>query len=59
MRVCLNDPRMEYFEWLMSHGFIQKRDEDYVELYSLSPQGLDFYHRRVSLIRETMKRMRI
>ena len=61
MRVGLNYPRfMEYFEWLTAHGFLQqKKDDDGADLYSLSPQGLDSYHRLVSWIRETMKGMRI
>ncbi|MDA4118496.1 MAG: winged helix-turn-helix domain-containing protein [Thaumarchaeota archaeon] len=61
MRVGLNYPRfMKYLEWMVSHGFVQqKKDEDGAELYSLSPQGLDAYHRLVAWIRETMKGMRI
>jgi len=60
MRGVLNYPRfMEYFEWLTSHGFLQKKEEEGAELYSLSPQGLDSYHRLVAWIRETMKGMRI
>jgi len=61
MRVGLNYPRfMEYFEWLTAQGFLQqKKDEDGADLYSLSPKGLDSYHRLVSWIRETMKGMRI
>jgi predicted transcriptional regulator len=64
LRVGLNYPRfMEYLEWLISHGFVlQKKDEESNgsgELYSLSPQGLDAYHRLVAWIRETMKGMRI
>jgi predicted transcriptional regulator len=60
MRVGLNYPRfMEYFEWLLTHRFVQRRDEDNAELYSLSPEGLDAYHRLVTWIRETMKGMRI
>lgn len=60
MRVGLNYPRfMEYFTWLTAHGFLQRKDEDGTELYSLSPQGLDAYHRLVAWIRETMKGMRI
>ncbi len=60
MRVGLNYPRfIEYLEWLVSHGLVLKKDEDGTELYSLSPQGLDAYHRLVAWIRETMKGMRI
>ena len=60
MRVGLNYPRfMDYFGWLNSHGFLQSKVEEGAELYSLSPQGLDAYHRLVSWIRETMKGMRI
>lgn len=44
---------------MISHGFVQRKDEDGVELYSLSPQGLDAYHRLVAWIRETMKGMRV
>jgi len=60
MRTGLNYARFsEYFEWLSSHGFLQRKDEEGAELYSLSPQGIDAYHRLVAWIRETMKGMRI
>jgi predicted transcriptional regulator len=66
LRVGLNYPRfIEYLEWLISHGFVlQKKEEgsssgNGTDLYSLSPQGLDAYHRLVAWIRETMKGMRI
>ena len=60
MRTGLNLVRFtEYFEWLISHGFLQRKVGDEVELYSLSPQGLDAYNRLVAWIRETMKGMRI
>lgn len=60
MRVGLNYPRfMEYFEWVNAHGFLQRKEEDGAEVYSLSPQGHDAYSRLVTWIRETMKGMRI
>ena len=60
MKVGLNYPRfIEYLDWLVSHGLVQQKDEGGAELYSLSPQGLDSYHRLVAWIRETMKGMRI
>jgi len=60
MRTGLNYARFtEYFEWMISHGFVQRRDGDEGEFYSLSPQGIDAYHRLVAWIRETMKGMRI
>jgi predicted transcriptional regulator len=60
MRVGLNYPRFkEYLDWLLSHGFVQQTYEGTVELYGISPQGLDAYHRLVDWIRETMKGMRI
>lgn len=60
MRVGLNYPRfVEYLDWLVSHGLVQMKDEDGVELYSLSAQGLEAYHRLVDWIRDTMKGMRI
>jgi len=60
MRVGLNYPRFtEYFEWMAAHGFMQKGDEDGAEVYSLSPQGVEAYHRLVSWIRDTMKGMKI
>ena len=60
MRVGLNYPRfMEYLEWVVSHELVQQKDEGGTELYYLSPQGLDAYHRLVAWIRETMKGMRI
>ena len=60
MKVGLNYPRfMEYLEWMVSHGFLQRKDEDGTELYALSAQGLDAHHRLVAWIRETMKGMRI
>lgn len=60
MRTGLNYTRFsEYFDWMMSHGFMQKSDGDEGGLYSLSPQGIDSYHRLVAWIRETMKGMRI
>jgi predicted transcriptional regulator len=59
--VGLNYPRfIDYLEWLVSHGLVQQtKSEDGGDLYSLSPQGLDAYHRLVAWIRETMKGMRI
>ena len=60
MRVGLNYPRfIEYLEWMVSHGFVQKREEEGIDLLSLSPQGLDAHHRLVDWIRDTMKGMRI
>ena len=61
MKVGLNYPRfMDYLGWLVSHGLVQQQAvEGGTELYSLSPQGLDAYHRLVAWIRETMKGMRI
>ena len=60
MRTGLNYARFsDYFDWMISHGFLQKKEEDGAELYSLSPLGLDAYHRLVAWIRETMKGMRI
>jgi predicted transcriptional regulator len=60
MRVGLNYPRfMEYFEWVNAHGFLQKSEDEGSDLYALSPQGLDAYHRLVTWIRETMRGMRI
>jgi predicted transcriptional regulator len=60
MRTGLNYARFsDYFDWMISHGFLQKKEEDGAELYSLSPQGLDAYHRLVAGIRDTRKGMRI
>jgi len=60
MRVGLNYPRvMEYLEWMLSHGFVQQKEEEGAEVFSLSPQGLDAHHRLVDWIRDTMKGMRI
>ena len=60
MKVGLNYPRfIEYLEWLVSHGLVLQKDEAGTDLYSLSTQGLDSYHRLVAWIRETMKGMRI
>ena len=60
MKVGLNYPRfMEYLEWMVSHGLVLRQDEGGAELYSLSKEGLDAYHRLVAWIRETMKGMRI
>jgi predicted transcriptional regulator len=60
MRVGLNYPRfIEYLEWMVSHGLVQRKDEEGTELYSLSAQGLEAYHRLVAWIRETMKGMQI
>ena len=60
MRTGLNYVRFtEYFDWLISHGFLKRQEEEGAEVYSLSPQGLDAYHRLVAWIRETMQGMRI
>lgn len=61
MRVGLNYPRfMEYLDWLVSHGFVQRQtDDENTEVYSLSAQGVDAHRRLVAWIRETMKGMRI
>jgi predicted transcriptional regulator len=60
MRVGLNYPRfMEYLEWTASHGLVQMKNEEGAEVYSLSQQGLDAYHRLVTWIRETMRGMKI
>ncbi|OLD11784.1 MAG: hypothetical protein AUI93_04045 [Crenarchaeota archaeon 13_1_40CM_3_52_10] len=60
LRVGLNYPRfIEYLDWLVSHGFVEKIVEEGTELYSLSTQGLDAYRHLVVWIRETMKGMRI
>lgn len=60
MKVGLNYPRfIEYLDWLVSHGFVQRKEEEGSELYSLSPQGVDAQHRLVDWIRDTMKGMKI
>lgn len=60
MRTGLNYVRFtQYFEWMTSHGFMRKQEEDGTEVYSLSPEGLNAYHRLVAWIRETMKGMKI
>ena len=60
MRTGLNYVRFsEYFDWMISHGFVQKQMEDGADVYSLSQSGLDAYHRLVAWIRDTMKGMRI
>ena len=60
MLLGLNYPRfIEYLEWAASHGLVQQKVEDGTELYGLTSQGLDAYHRLVAWIRETMKGMRI
>lgn len=61
MKVGLNYPRfVDYLEWLISHGLVQRQKEaEGAELYALSPQGLDSYHRLVAWIRDTMKGMKI
>lgn len=39
MRVGLNYPRyMEYLDWVISHGFVQRSEDEGSDLYSLSPQ---------------------
>jgi hypothetical protein len=43
----------------VSHGFVQQKEVESTELFSLSPQGLDAHHRLVDWIRETMKGMRL
>ncbi len=60
MRVGLNYPRfIEYLDWMVAHGFVQRKEEGDTELYSLTTQGFDAYHRLVAWIRETMQGMRI
>jgi predicted transcriptional regulator len=61
MRVGLNYPRfMEYLQWMVAHGLVsQQKDGDGGEVYSLSQQGLDSYHRLVTWIRDTMQEMRL
>jgi predicted transcriptional regulator len=60
MKVGLNYPRfIEYLEWMVSHGLVLQQDDGGAELYALSKEGLDAYHRLVAWIRETMKGMKI
>ena len=60
MRVGLNYPRfIEYLDWMVSHGFVSRTEEDGAEVFALSSQGVDAHHRLVSWIRETMKGMKI
>jgi len=60
MRMGLNYSRFsEYLDWLLAHGLVFKDDTGDVELYGLSPRGLDSYHRLVDWIRDTMHDMKI
>jgi predicted transcriptional regulator len=60
MQVGLNYSRFSgYLEWMVANGMVQRVDEEGVELYGLSPKGLDSYHQLVDWIRETMRGMRL
>lgn len=50
---------IEYLDWMMVKGLVQKLDEGESELYVLSPKGAEAYHRLVDWIRDMMKGMKI
>ncbi len=61
MLLGLNYPRFtEYLEWLLSRQLVvHTTDEDGVERITLTPKGLDAYHRLIDWIRDMMEDLKL
>jgi predicted transcriptional regulator len=61
MLLGVNYPRfIEYLDWLLEHELVaEKIDEEKVERITLTPKGIDSYHRFVDWIKETLDGVKI
>jgi len=61
MLLGVNYPRfMEYLDWLLKHDLVaEKVDEDKSERITLTPKGIDSYHRLVDWIKETLNDVKL
>ncbi|MBI2937157.1 MAG: hypothetical protein HYY22_03030 [Thaumarchaeota archaeon] len=61
MLLGLRYPRFtEYLDWLVEHQLVDKTpDNDNVERVTLTPKGIDSYHKLVAWIKDIMEGIRI
>ena len=61
MLLGINYPRfIEYLDWLLKHELVvATTDDDKNERIVLTPKGIDYYHRLVDWIKETLDGVKI
>jgi len=61
MLLGVNYPRFtEYLQWMLNHGLVSESpDDDNIERISLTPKGIDAYHRFVDWIKDTLEETKI
>jgi predicted transcriptional regulator len=61
MLLGVNYPRFtEYLQWMLDHGLVSEApDDEKVERISLTPKGIDAYHRFVDWIKDTLEETKI
>lgn len=61
MLLGVNYPRfIEYLDWMVDHGLVlEVLDEEKTERITLTPKGIDAYHRLVDWIKETIEGVKL
>ncbi|MDG7044391.1 MAG: hypothetical protein JRN19_01365 [Nitrososphaerota archaeon] len=61
MLLGVNYPRfIEYLDWMVEHGLVlEVLDEERAERITLTPKGIDAYHRLVDWIKETIEDVKL
>ena len=61
MLLGVNYPRfIEYLDWMVEHGLVlEVLDEERTERITLTPKGIDAYHRLVDWIKETIEDVKL
>lgn len=61
MPLGVNYPRfIEYLEWMSKHGLVSETlDQDQVSKISLTPKGIESYHKLVDWIKDTLEGVKL